>query len=192
METSTIDRVKYDVFAWRQSLSISQKLVLALITACFTGLMAQLSFHIPWTPVPVTGQTFAVLLSAVLLGKWWGGASQAIYAGLGFMGVPWLSNWSSGFGSTSGYIIGFIFASLFLGYFLDRMKTRSFGNIFWLMVFTDFFFIYGFGLLGLYGWLTIIKGTAPTFYSLLLMGALPFISGDLIKIIIAAGMSRGA
>ncbi len=188
--TGVTNRAKYDIFVWRQSLSVPQKLVLVLITACFTGLMAQLSFHLPWTPVPVTGQTLAVLLSAVILGKWWGGTSQAIYAGLGFIGMPWFSNWSSGLGSTWGYIIGFIFASLFLGYFFDKIGTRTFNNIFWLMVFADFLIINGLGLLGLYGWLILVKGSTPTFYSLLLMGIIPFVSGDLVKIIVAAGIGK--
>ncbi|GAI03420.1 unnamed protein product, partial [marine sediment metagenome] len=105
-----IDRTKYDVFRWRYELSIPKKLTLALGLACLTGLVAQIRIMLPWSPVPVTGQTLAVLLAGVLLGRWWGGISLAIYAGLGIAGVPWFAGWGSGLGylagPTGGYIIG--------------------------------------------------------------------------------------
>jgi len=113
-----IDRTKYDVFRWRYELGISKKIALALGLACLTGLVAQIRIVFPWSPVPVTGQTFAVLLAGVLLGRWWGGISLAIYAGLGAAGVPWFTGWGSGLGylggPTGGYIIGFMLAALFL------------------------------------------------------------------------------
>ncbi len=86
-----INRTKYDAFRWRYELSIPKKLTLALGIACLTGLMAQVRFPNPWMPaIPITGQTFAVLLAA----------------GLGFMGLPWFSGRQSGLGATGGYIIG--------------------------------------------------------------------------------------
>ena len=55
-----INQAKYDVFRWRYELSIPKKLVLALGMAVLTGLLAQVRIVLPWSPVPVTGQTFAV------------------------------------------------------------------------------------------------------------------------------------
>ncbi|MCL0053110.1 biotin transporter BioY [Dehalococcoidales bacterium] len=108
---TTINRAKYRAFKWRYELSIPKKLVLALGFACLTGLVAQVKFPVPWSPVPITGQTFAVLLAGVLLGRWWGGVSMAIYAGLGFIGLPWFA--VGGLASpTGGYIIGFSLGSL--------------------------------------------------------------------------------
>ena len=87
-----IDRTKYDVFRWRYELSIPKKLVLALGMAALTGLLAQVRIINPLMPdIPITGQTFAVLLAGVLLGRRWGGIGMAIFAGLGFAGLPWFS-----------------------------------------------------------------------------------------------------
>ena len=70
-----------NAWQWRVELSWVKKLSMAVGMACLIGLLAQVRMPLPWTPVPITGQTFAVLLAAVLLGRWWGGASLAIYTG---------------------------------------------------------------------------------------------------------------
>ena len=191
-----IDRTKYDVFRWRYELSIPKKLTLALGLACLTGLVAQIRIMLPWSPVPVTGQTLAVLLAGVLLGRWWGGISLAIYAGLGIAGVPWFAGWGSGLGylagPTGGYIIGFILAALFLGHFTDTyIRSRSFLSMLALMLFANFILIYVPGLFQLGLWLNLVKGEPITFTTLLSMGALPFIAGDITKAVIAAAIARG-
>ncbi len=188
-----IDQAKYDVFRWRYELSIPKKLTLALGIACLTGLLAQIRVG---SPVPVTGQTFAVLLAGVLLGRWWGGISLAIYAGLGAVGVPWFAGWGSGLGylagPTGGYIIGFILAALFLGHFTDTyIRSRSFLSMLVLMLFANFVLIYVPGLFQLGLWLNLVKGEPATFTTLLSMGALPFIVGDVTKAVIAAAIARG-
>jgi len=191
-----IDRTKYDVFRWRYELSIPKKLVLALGMACLTGLVAQAKLYLPWSPVPVSGQTFAVLLAGVLLGRWWGGISLAIYAGLGAAGVPWFVGWGSGLGylagPTGGYIIGFILAALFLGHFTDKyIRSRSFLSMLALMLFANFILIYVPGLLQLGLWLNLVKGEPAAFTTLLGLGALPFIAGDITKAVMAAAIARG-
>lgn len=189
---TTIDRAKYNVFRWRSELGILQKLALALGVACIVGLLAQVRFVIPWSPVPITGQTFAVLLTGVLLGRWWGGVSLAIYGGLGIAGVPWFSGWASGLGATGGYIIGFILAALFLGYFTDKyIRSRSFLSMLGLMLFANFILIYIPGLVWLGLWLNVMAGKSVTFIALLGMGAIPFIVGDIIKASAAAMIARG-
>jgi len=187
-----INQTKYDVFRWRYELSVVKKLGLALGVAALTGLLAQVRFVIPWSPVPVTGQTFAVLLAGVLLGKWWGGVSLALYGGLGALGVPWFSGWASGLGATWGYIIGFVLAALFLGYFSDKyIRARSFSSMLGLMLFANFVLIYIPGLFGLGLWLNLVKGTPADIVSLLEMGAIPFIAGDITKAVLAAAIARG-
>jgi len=191
-----IDRTKYDVFRWRYELGISKKIALALGLACLTGLVAQIRIVLPWSPVPVTGQTFAVLLAGVLLGRWWGGISLAIYAGLGAAGVPWFTGWGSGLGylggPTGGYIIGFMLAALFLGHLTDTyIRSRSFLSMLALMLFANFILIYVPGLLQLGLWLNLVKGEPATFTTLFSMGALPFIAGDITKAIMAAAIARG-
>ncbi len=191
-----IDQTKYDVFRWRYELSIPKKLVLALGMACLTGLVAQIRIVLPWSPVPVTGQTFAVLLAGVLLGRWWGGISLAIYASLGAVGVPWFAGWGSGLGylagPTGGYIIGFILAALFLGYFTDTyIRSRSFLSMLALMLLANFTLIYVPGLLQLGLWLNLVQGEPVAFTTLLSLGALPFIAGDITKAVMAAAIARG-
>ena len=187
-----IDRTKYDVFRWRYELSIPKKLVLALGMAALTGLLAQARIPLPWTPIPITGQTFAVLLAGVLLGRRWGGIGMAIFAGLGFAGLPWFSGWESGLGATRGYIIGFIPAAIFLGYFTDKyIRSRSFFSMLGLMLFANFILIYVPGLFWLWLWLKIVVGTSVTFIALMGMAVTPFIAGDIIKAVAAAAIARG-
>jgi biotin transport system substrate-specific component len=191
-----INQTKFEVFRWRCELSVPKKLALALGIALLTGLAAQLRVQLPWNPVPITGQTFAVLLAGVLLGKWWGGVSLALYAGLGIAGVPWFTGFGSGLGylagPTGGYVIGFVFAALFLGYFTDKyVRARSFVSMLALMLFANFVLIYVPGLLQLGLWLNIVKGQPVTFSSLLMMGAIPFIVGDITKAVLAAAIARG-
>jgi biotin transport system substrate-specific component len=191
-----IERTKYDFFKWRCELSLPRKLALALGVAVLTGLLAQLRFQLPWSPVPLTGQTFGALLAGVALGTWWGGISMALYAGLGAAGVPWFQGWSGGWaymaGPTGGYIIGFILAALFLGYFTDKfVRSRSFSVMLGLMLFANFVLIYGPGLLQFNLWLTNVKGTPVDFGQLLKMGAIPFIAGDITKAVVAALIVRG-
>lgn len=87
---AAISRTKYGAFRWRYELAIPKKIALAIGVACLVGLLAQVRFYIPWSPVPITGQTFAVLLAGVVMGRRWGGISLAIYATLGIAGFPGL------------------------------------------------------------------------------------------------------
>jgi biotin transport system substrate-specific component len=188
-----IDQTRHSVFVWRNELSIPMKLALALGVAALTGLLAQVRFMLPWSPVPVTGQTFAVLLAGIMLGRWWGGISMGLYAGLGVAGVPWFTGLSGGYaylaGPTGGYIIGFILAALLLGYMTD--KSRSFISMFGLMTFASLVLIYTPGLLHLSLWVNLVNGEPVAFSGILLMGAVPFIAGDITKSVIAALIARG-
>jgi|YNPNPStandDraft_1061719.scaffolds.fasta_scaffold08496_6 biotin transport system substrate-specific component len=187
-------------FRWRCEINVVYKIILASVFACITGLLAQIRIYLPWTIVPITGQTFAVLLSAVVLGKWWGGISQSIYLGVGLAGVPWFSPlegmqmFSRGglsvlFGPTGGYLIGFVFAAFLLGYFVDNYtRCRGFLSLLGLMLLTNFFVIYGFGLMHLYFWYTI-TGVSVDIWGLLWVGVVPFIIGDLVKIFLSASVS---
>ena len=184
---------RYNFFKWRYHLEFYHRVILAISFACITGILAQVRFYLPGSPVPLTGQTFAVLLSAVVLGKWWGGISQSIYLGVGLAGVPWFAGLNGGFtyfiGPTGGYLIGFILAAFFLGYCIDSyVESRNYWIIFGLMLFANFGIVFGLGLLQLYGYFSI-AGTSIDLEGLLLIGLIPFIIGDTIKIAIAAGIA---
>lgn len=187
---------RYNAYRWRYELSTTKKVALALGMACIVGLAAQVRIPLPWTPVPITLQTLAVLLAGVILGRWWGGISLAIYAGLGAAGLPWFTGWSGGVGHlagpTGGYIIGFVLAALFLGHFTDKyIRARSFLSMLGLMLFANFALIYIPGLLQLHLWLSLVKGEVVGFYQVLVMGFFPFIAGDVAKAIAAAAIARG-
>ena len=196
MVTGTFDRwqtARYNAYRWRAELSVVKKVALAVGMACLTGLLAQVRVALPFTPVPITGQTFAVLLAGILLGKSWGGLSQAIYVVLGVAGVPWFNGWVGGAshlaGPTGGYLIGFIAAALFIGYFTDRyLKSRKLPNLFALLVMANFILIYVPGLLQLNLWLNLVKGQGVGISRTLTMGFTPFIIGDIVKIIAATAI----
>jgi biotin transport system substrate-specific component len=193
MYVNKYKNARYNFFKWRYQLEFYNKVILAVSFACVTGLLAQVRFYLPWSPVPLTGQTFAVLLSAIVLGKWWGGISQSIYLGVGIAGVPWFAGMNSGLaylaGPTGGYLIGFILAAFFLGYCIDRyIKSRKYWTMFALMMFANFGIVFGLGLLQLYGSFSF-AGTYIDLWGLLMMGLIPFIIGDTIKIAIAAGIA---
>jgi biotin transport system substrate-specific component len=94
-----------------------------MLFAGFTGVFAQLRFYLPFTPVPVTGQVFAVLLSGLLLGKKYGPLSQVFYLTLGMAGIPWFV--IGPIGPTGGYIVGFIVAPFIIGELIERERVRS-------------------------------------------------------------------
>ncbi len=186
--------VRYKIFKWLYELNVVHKLVLSFGFACLTGLLAQIRFYLQWTPVPITGQTFGVMLSAILLGRW-GWISQVLYVALGALGIPWFAGGKGGIGTiigpTGGYIIGFVFAAFFLGHFVDKyIRSRNFLNMFVLMFFANFVLIHGSGLLQLYIWLSIVKGSSVGLKELLMMGTFPFIIGDVIKIVVVAGITN--
>ena len=199
MAISALDRWRvgrYNAYRWRYELSLVKKITLALGMACVIGLAAQIRIPLASTPVPITGQTLAVLLAGVFLGRWWGGLSLAIYFGLGAAGLPWFSGWTGGIGhlagSSGGYIVGFILAALFLGHFTDKyIRARSFSSILGLMLFANFVLIYIPGAVGMHLWLTLIQGKTASFYQVLAMSVFPFIAGDVGKAIIAAGIAWG-
>ena len=186
---------RYSLFKWRSETSNANKLVMAFFMACITGLLAQIIIPLPWTPVPITAQTFAVLIAGILLGRYWGGLSMVIYLLIGFLGVPWFTGMTGGIGvitgATGGFLIGFILTALFLGYFSDNyINARGFKSMLVLLLVSNFAFIYIPGLIGLGAWLYVVNGTIPGIWTLLAMGLLPFLLGDLIKVGGAAALAK--
>jgi biotin transport system substrate-specific component len=188
--TVILDRYRFHrlrVTYLRYHSGIIIKLMLSLSFAVLTALTARVSFYLPWTPVPVTGQTFAVLMSGVLLGRW-GAASQIMYIGLALAGVPWLAGGTAvPAGPTWGYLAGFVVSSFAIGSIVDRYeKIRTVRGLIAVMSAANFLFIHGLGLAFLAVWISMIQGKPTGIYDLLSMGSLPFIPGDIIKILLAS------
>jgi biotin transport system substrate-specific component len=178
------ESVKYNFFKWRFESTFANKVALAFGFACLTGLLAQVRFYLPYTPVPVTGQVFAVLLSGVILGKWYGGLSQGLYVGIGAAGLPWFNGLKGGMdvlsGVTGGYIVGFIAAALVIGWFTDRyVRSRSFIGLFSIM-------LIGIVLIYLFGVVQLSLVQHVNAQKAIELGALPFIGVDVYKALIVA------
>jgi len=153
---------------------------------CFiilTALGAYVRIPLPFTPVPITLQTFFVLLSGAVLGRKWGMASQAGYLVLGTIGLPLFTGAGAGtaylFGPTGGYIIGFVAASWIAGRMLQQ-PSKGIIRVALAMAVASSAGIYFFGVLGLSLFLKCRLSQA------LALGFLPFVPGDIIKIISAS------
>ncbi len=154
--------------------------------AAFVGLSAQIAFYLPWNPaVPITLQTFAVVLSAAVLGSVRGMLAMTLYALLGAVGLPWFAQGTSGFGGPSfGYILGFIVAAFVVGRIAEHGATRSVWRTAGLMVLGNVI-IYAIGAT----WLKYSLGV-PWFgaESAWAYGVKDFLVGDVLKIAAAAGL----
>ena len=178
-----------------QDASTATKIILSFLMACFTGIMAQIIIPLPWTPVPITAQTFAVLCSGLVLGKKYGCLSQILYVVLGVAFIPWFGNMTGGLeillGSTGGYLIGFIITSYFIGAITEKYaNARNFTRMSAVVGVANFALIYIPGLLGLALWFYLTQGTAIGVIDLLMMGLVPFIFGDIVKILGVATVSK--
>ncbi len=171
-----------DVFA----RSAVRNAVLVIAGAAFVGISAQVVVPLPFTPVPLTGSTFAVLLTAAALGMWRGMASMAVYAVAGLAGVPWFNGASSAFKGgaltvTFGYIVGFIAAAALVGFLAQRGATRTAPRTAGLMILGNVV-IYAVGTL----WLAAALGVSLS--AAIGLGVTPFLIGDVLKIALAAGL----
>jgi biotin transport system substrate-specific component len=150
--------------------------------AGFVGALAQISIHLSFTPVPITGQTLGVLLAGTALGWRRAAAAMALYAVAGVAGVPWFASATSGYvGASFGYIVGFFFAAAACGYLAERGVDRSVLGSVPAMIVGEII-IYAFGVTWLGFDLHLSTGAA------LAEGFTPFVIGDAIKAAIAAGL----
>ncbi|GIF22919.1 biotin transport system substrate-specific component [Actinoplanes tereljensis] len=160
----------------------------ALVTggAAVIGLSAQIAVPIPGSPVPVTGQTLAVLLIAAGLGPWRGTAACVAYVVAGLAGVPWFAGGAAGFpGATFGYLLGMVAAGAVVGELARRGADRTPWRVVPTMVLGNAI-VYLFGAT----WLAVSLhlGAATT----IRVGVLPFLLGDAVKVAIAAGLLPAA
>jgi biotin transport system substrate-specific component len=158
--------------------------------AALTALAAQWEIHLPFTPVPITGQTFAVLLTGAALGMTLGAAGQAVYVVAGAIGLPVYAGGTAGWSTatsqgSAGYLIGFIVAAGFVGFMAERRQDRTFPTMFTAFI-AGSFIIYAFGVAGLMILLDM------TFTEAVVAGVVPFVLGDIIKAAAAGLLLPGA
>ena len=161
-----------------------------LAASLLTAAAAQLSITLPFTPVPITGQTFAVMLTGAALGWRKGAAGQLLYIALGLV-LPFYAKQTHGWkivsGASGGYLIGFIFAAALIGYLAERRQDRNLLSSIPAML-AGSAIIYVFGLAWLCHELRVplYNDTAKNG---VMFGLAPFIIGDLFKLTLAGALT---
>ena len=177
------------------SRSRVRDLVAVVGFALLTALAAQISIPLGFTPVPITGQTFAVLLAGGVLGANRGALSMGLYVVLGAVGLPFYSDWTGGWtaatGATMGYLLGFVVAGFVVGHLAERGQDRRLSTSLPAFL-AGSLTVYVFGA----GWLAIDLGLplsaeagTPSAISL---GVAPFFVGDILKALLAGALLPAA
>jgi biotin transport system substrate-specific component len=165
--------------------SLVRNIGLIVGLTAFTALCAQVSIPLPFTPVPLTLQTFAVLGGAAALGAERAVIAQGLYVGLAWLGLPILAEHKGGsavvLGATGGYLVGFVIASYLVGRMAQRGASR---NV------LDTVAAFVVGSLAIYvvgvGWLSHAYGM--TMRDAIAAGMIPFLIGDFIKALAAGAV----
>lgn len=158
----------------------TRNLVLILLGSLGIAIFAQIA--IPTQPVPITGQTFAVLLIGALFGSKRGAATVLAYIAEGAAGLPFFAGGGSGIatltGATAGYLAGFVVAAYVIGLLAERGLERN-ARTSLIPFFVGTLVIYAFGVT----WLAYLLGSLP---KALAFGLVPFLFGDALKLLAAA------
>ncbi|MBI2777268.1 MAG: biotin transporter BioY [Chloroflexi bacterium] len=157
---------------------------LILAGTLLIALAAQVRFYLPGNPVPVTGQTFAVLLAGGALGFRRGIASSGLYLLLGLVGLPVFAGGRHGvevlLGTTGGYLVGFILAAAVVGRLAELGWDRNvLGSIGAMLLGSVLIYLLG------VPWLAVAAGQ-PLDWAIA-NGLTPFLAGDAVKVALAAG-----
>lgn len=162
----------------KKSLSIQQLAVIGVMTAV-TCILAPLS--IPIGPVPISFTNLAIYISLYVLGVKLGTLSYVVYLLIGLVGVPVFSSFTSGpaklFGPTGGYLIGFILMAVIAGIFIDKFINKMYLCFIGMLLGTAVCYLLG------TLWLAYLGNL--TFQQALAAGVIPFIPGDVIKMVLA-------
>ena len=157
--------------------SVKKIVSIALMTAVIC-VISPFAIAIPVSPVPVSLATFAIYLTVIILGLKDGTISVMVYVLLGFAGAPVFTGFAGGagkvLGPTGGYIIGYIFLALIEGVFVEGARAKIFLGM-----------VLGTIVLYVFGTLWLAKQAGLTLVSAFLAGVLPFVIGDIAKMIVA-------
>lgn len=171
------------------SAGVAADIALIGVGAAFVALAAQVAVPLPFTPVPLSGQTFAAVLVGSSLGAARGLASLVVYIAAGLAGAPIYADGTHGWvilsGPTGGYIIGFALAAALAGSLAERRWDRRFSSAVTAML-TANVVIYLVGL----PWLALSLDT--TLERTLELGLYPFVPGDVLKLYLAAALLPAA
>jgi biotin transport system substrate-specific component len=154
--------------------------------AGFVGALAQVSIHLSFTPVPVTGQTLGVLVAGTALGWKRASAAMVLYGLAGVAGVPWFADHASGYvGASFGYVVGFVLCAALCGFLAERRADRSLLRSAPAMLAGEIV-LYSVGVT----WLAVSLHVGPQ--RAIALGLTPFLAGDALKAAIAAALLPSA
>jgi biotin transport system substrate-specific component len=177
--TRTTSNVLVDRLSATQS--VTSDLLWIVSFSLLTSVLAQVSIPLPFTPVPLTGQTFAVLLSGAVLGWRRGFLSQALYLAEGAAGLPVFAGGGATavhlFGPSGGYLWSFPLAAAFIGWLVERGAGRAGWKLAGALVASDTAIL----LVG--SWWLHAFFHMP-YSQALLLGFYPFLVGDILKIVV--------
>ncbi|MDX6268798.1 MAG: biotin transport system substrate-specific component [Acidobacteriota bacterium] len=168
--------------AWLAPLDWAKSAALVVAFSLFVALSAQVVIPLPFTPVPITLQTFAVLLTGALLGSRLGAAALMLYIAEGALGLPFFRGGNGGWlylavSPTAGYLLAYPLAAFLTGWLAERGWDKKFLTATAAIALGSIVVLFG-------GWLGLLR-----FYSAgqaFALGVAPFIGGDLLKIALAA------
>jgi biotin transport system substrate-specific component len=176
--------------ALRPAERIPARLYDALLIAGFSliiAVSAQVSIPLPFTPVPVTLQTFAVVLTGALLGSRRGAAAIIAYLAEGLAGLPVFSLGGAGIGHllgpTGGYLVGFVAAAWLAGFLVERKLAVTLPGALSVVV-VGHLVPYISGV----AWLSVALGLSRA----LTLGFVPFLIGDALKVAASVGVLAAA
>lgn len=162
---------------------VLQNVVLVVLASLLTAAAAQVEIRLPWTPVPITGQTFMVLLTGAVLGARRAFLAMALYLVEGACGLPFFAGGAAGLakllGPSGGYLVAFPFAALVTGLLAERAWDRKSVTMFFAMLLGSTV-IFGLGLAQLSRFVPANQLVAA--------GLAPFVIGDFVKSALAAGV----
>lgn len=166
-------------FLDRRGNKVEENILSLFVGVLSLAALAQIAIPLSWTPVPITGQTFGVALTALLWGRKRAMANILVYLTLGGLGLPIFSLGSSGlsFGPTLGYLIGMVAATYCIGTLSDLGWTKKWSTTYFATLIGSAI-VFAFGVIGL--------SVFIPFKNLLVAGVLPFLPGDLIKSLLAS------
>lgn len=164
-----------------KTLNLAYEATVLLFGVSFLYLLSQVKFHLPWTPVPITGQSLGVLTIAASFGFKRGAACVFSYIALGMLGLPVFAGPAHGLsyltGATGGYLIGFMLSAIIIGLLVDYTSYFRAHRSSLVLFFVGHIIIFASGALVLsqfIGWNAVwIQGVAP------------FLPGAIFKTIIA-------
>ena len=167
--------------ALNKTQSITVSIAISIVGSILLALLARLSIPVPFSPVPITGQTLGVLLLGGFLGSRLATITVLTYLFEGAIGLPVFAGGSLGLlyllGPTGGYLIGFVPAAYFVGYLSEKGWNAKIGGSFLVMTLgTAVIFLFG------VSWLAITAGIANA----ITIGLIPYLYGAVLKISIAS------